>query len=56
MFSVQADSEDEAREALARLCAALGLRPIAGGKAMQSLGRDRWLARAEPERPEQPAS
>jgi hypothetical protein len=49
VFTVQADSEVECRDELLRLCAAFGLVPVM--RPMESLGTNRWLARAMPKAP-----
>lgn len=50
LFSVQADSPEECEQELARLCAILGLRPAL--RPCQSVGTDRWMARAVVPEPE----
>ena len=46
VYSVAHRDEAEAKRRLAQMCAALGLRPIGGGRLMQSPGTGKWLGRA----------
>jgi hypothetical protein len=51
VYSVLGDTQDEAQQALARLCERLGLEPV--GRPSRIVGRDRWLGRAVDTEPDE---
>jgi hypothetical protein len=48
VYTVIHRDKAEALRRLAEMCDALGLRPMGGGRAIQSPSTGKWLVRAEP--------